>query len=37
MGYGDGVVSVVLTILIVVFVGYLTVSRRDVQRQSVMQ
>ncbi|WP_284285850.1 hypothetical protein [Alicyclobacillus fastidiosus] len=37
LGYGDGVVSVVLTILIVVFVGYLTVSRRDVQGQSVIQ
>ncbi|EPZ52847.1 membrane protein [Alicyclobacillus acidoterrestris] len=34
LGYGDGVVSVVLTILIAVFVGYLTVSRRDIERQS---
>jgi uncharacterized membrane-anchored protein len=37
LGYGDGIVATVLTILIVLFVGYLTISRRDVQRQSVMQ
>ncbi len=30
LAWGDGIVSLVLTILIVVFVGYLTVSRRDV-------
>jgi uncharacterized membrane-anchored protein len=30
LGYGDGVVSVVLTILIVIFVGYLTLTRKDV-------
>lgn len=33
LGYGDGVVSVILTILIVVLVGYLTVTRMDVQRK----
>lgn len=32
LGYGDGIVTTVFTILIVAFVGYLTVSRRDVQR-----
>jgi uncharacterized membrane-anchored protein len=30
LAWGDGIVSLVLAILIVVFVGYLTVSRRDV-------
>ncbi len=29
LAWGDGIVSLVLAILIVVFVGYLTVSRRD--------
>ncbi len=33
LGYGDGIVSLVLTILIVIFVGYLTLSRRDVQKE----
>jgi len=33
LGYGDGVVAGVLTVLIVIFVGYLTVSKRDVQRE----
>lgn len=33
LGYGDGIVAAVLTVLIVIFVGYLTVSKRDVQRQ----
>lgn len=37
LGLGDGVVTAVLTVLIVVFVGYLTVSRRDVQRQATME
>ncbi|HLI09510.1 MAG TPA: hypothetical protein VKV40_23310 [Ktedonobacteraceae bacterium] len=31
LGMGDGIVSLVLGILIVVFVGYLTISRIDVQ------
>ncbi|WP_345788494.1 hypothetical protein [Desulfosporosinus acidiphilus] len=30
LGYGDGIVVAVLTILIVIFVGYLSVTRRDV-------
>jgi len=34
IGYGDGIVVGVLTVLIVVFVGYLTVSKRDVQKES---
>lgn len=33
LGYGDGIVAGVLTVLIVIFVGYLTVSKRDVQRE----
>lgn len=32
LGYGDGVASTVLTVLIVLFVAYLMVSRRDVTR-----
>lgn len=32
LGYGDAIVSAVLFVLIVVFVGYLTVSRRDVPK-----
>lgn len=32
LGYGRGVVSIVLTIFIIIFVGYLTVTKRDVQR-----
>lgn len=32
LGYGDAIVSTVLFVLIVVFVGYLTVSRRDVPK-----
>lgn len=32
LGYGDGIVATVLTVLIVIFVCYLTVSKRDVQR-----
>ena len=32
LGYGDGIVAAVFTVLIVIFVGYLTVSKRDVQR-----
>ncbi|WP_088224833.1 hypothetical protein [Desulfosporosinus sp. FKB] len=34
LGYGDGIVVAVLTILIVIFVGYLSVTRRDVQREA---
>lgn len=34
LGYGDGIVATVLTILIVVLVGYLTVSRKDVRSES---
>lgn len=33
LGYGRGLVSVVLTIVIVLFVGFLQVSRRDVQER----
>jgi uncharacterized membrane-anchored protein len=32
LGVGDGVVSVVLAVLIIGFVAYLAISRRDVQR-----
>lgn len=32
LGYGDGIVAAVFTVLIVIFVVYLTVSKRDVQR-----
>lgn len=35
LGYGDGIVAAVFTVLIVIFVGYLTVSKRDVQREPV--
>ena len=34
LGYGDGIVAAVFTVLIVIFVGYLTVSKRDVQKQA---
>ncbi|KUO96162.1 hypothetical protein [Ferroacidibacillus organovorans] len=34
LGYGDGIVAMVLTALIIIFVGYLTVTRRDVQRET---
>jgi uncharacterized membrane-anchored protein len=34
LGWGDGTVSVVLTVLIAVLVGYLSVTRRDVQSQT---
>ncbi|WP_274436060.1 COG4705 family protein [Alicyclobacillus sp. ALC3] len=34
LGYGDGMVGGILTVLIVIFVGYLTVSKRDVQRET---
>ncbi|RIV24571.1 hypothetical protein D2Q93_06910 [Alicyclobacillaceae bacterium I2511] len=34
LGYGDGIVVAVLATLIVILVGYLTVSRKDVQRES---
>ncbi|UOF91674.1 hypothetical protein LSG31_05340 [Fodinisporobacter ferrooxydans] len=34
LGYGKGLVSIVLTIFIVAFVGYLTVTRKDVQQES---
>jgi len=32
LGFGSGLVSVVLTAFIVIFVGYLTITRKDVQR-----
>lgn len=32
LGYGDGIVSAVLMILIVIFVGFLTITRKDVQK-----
>lgn len=32
LGYGDGIVAAVFAILIIVFVGYLTVSKRDVKQ-----
>lgn len=35
LGYGDGMVSGVLVIVIVILVGYLTVSRKDVPSESV--
>ena len=35
LGYGDGIVAAVLSVLIVVFVGYWTISNRDVQREGV--
>nr|WP_236813607.1 hypothetical protein [Alicyclobacillus tolerans] len=34
LGYGDGIVAGVFTVLIVIFVGYLTVSKRDVQNEA---
>lgn len=34
LGYGDGIVSIILTIIIVIFVGYLTVTRKDVQEKT---
>ena len=34
LGYGDGIVVAVLTILIVILVGYLSVTHRDVQREA---
>ncbi|WP_088186470.1 hypothetical protein [Desulfosporosinus sp. FKA] len=34
LGYGDGIVVSVLTILIVILVGYLSVTLRDVQREA---
>ena len=37
LGYGDGIVVAVLTVLIVIFVAYLTVSQRDVQSQSALE
>ncbi|MDR3541430.1 MAG: hypothetical protein P4L69_10760 [Desulfosporosinus sp.] len=37
LGYGRGLVSIILTIFIVFFVGYLTVSRKDVQRGPTMR
>ena len=37
LGYGDGIVVAVLTTLIIIFVAYLTVSRRDVQQRSVFR
>ncbi len=37
LGYGDGIVAGVLTVLIVVFVGYLTISRKDIQKETARQ
>lgn len=34
LGYGDRIVFTILTVLIVIFVGYLTVSRKDVQNRT---
>jgi uncharacterized membrane-anchored protein len=34
LGYGTGIVSVILTIFIVIFVGYLTVTHKDIQEQT---
>jgi uncharacterized membrane-anchored protein len=34
LGYGTGKISVILTILIVIFVGYLSVTRKDVQEKT---
>lgn len=33
LGYGDGTVAGICTVLIVIFVGYLTVSKKDVQME----
>ena len=33
LGKGDGLVSLVLFVLIVIFVGYLTITRKDTQKQ----
>lgn len=35
LGYGDGIVASLLTILIVIFVSYLSISRKDVQNENV--
>jgi uncharacterized membrane-anchored protein len=34
LGLGDGIVTVVLTILIIGFVAYLTVTRKDVPEEN---
>jgi uncharacterized membrane-anchored protein len=34
LGWGDGSVSIILLVLIVVFVGYLALTRVDVERQT---
>jgi uncharacterized membrane-anchored protein len=34
LGYGTGIVSVILTIIIVIFVGYLSVTHKDVQEKT---
>jgi uncharacterized membrane-anchored protein len=34
LGFGDGTVSLALTIILVLFVGYLTLSRKDLQSQT---
>lgn len=34
LGYGSDVVSIILTLLIVVFVAYLTITRKDIKRES---
>ena len=37
LGYGDGVVAGILTVFIVILVGYLTVTRRDVQEDKLIE
>jgi len=34
LGFGTGIVSVILTIFIVIFVGYLSITRKDVQEKT---
>jgi uncharacterized membrane-anchored protein len=34
LGYGTGIVSVILTIFIAIFVGYLSITRKDVQEKT---
>jgi uncharacterized membrane-anchored protein len=34
LGYGTGIVSVILTIIIVIFVGYLSITHKDVQEKT---
>lgn len=37
LGYGDGIVAAVLIVLIVIFVGYLSISHKDVQKETAPQ